>query len=66
MVAPLKALHPSLSIGYTLFTCIERVTFAAGVNFELWFSRACGEGIAAKAGYPGIVIIFRMYLGFHS
>ena len=45
---------------------MARVTVAADLDLEFFPGRAGGEAVAARAGYPGVVIKFRVYFLFHG
>jgi hypothetical protein len=62
----LEAFNLSRGVDDSLLTGEEGMAPAADFDLQRGLSRADGEGIAARTNNPGLIIIFRVYLLFHS
>lgn len=65
LVLTLETFYSTGGVYYFLFTGKERMALATQLHSQYLFGGASGESIAAGADYLGIIIIFRMDLGFH-
>jgi len=65
LVLLVEALHASCGIDDLLLTGEKGMALVAELDSQGLPGRAGGKGVAAGAGYLGIVVIFRMDFLFH-
>jgi hypothetical protein len=65
LILTLEPFHSTRGVYDLLLAGEERMAFTAKFHSERLLGRTGGKGVAARAYHSGVVVIFRMYLGFH-